>query len=153
MSIVLTRLPALLIARRSRRTDALTPSTVGFTPRVRRSGLRHQRELHDRHHVDGQAVPEQPGALRPDEAHRHSVDTIVDELAERWSWQESYHKLDFVPRNDVKGHDGRPFSSRDVKHTFDTLREAPDARPGRLSPRRNSGEEALPWSARREFRG
>ncbi len=74
-----------------------------------------------------------------------SVDTIVDELAERWSWQESYHKLDFVPRNDVKGHD--------VKHTFDTLREAPDARPGRLSPRRNSGEEALPWSARREFRG
>src|SRR5713101_450192 len=67
----------------------------------------------------------------------HSVDTIVSELAERWSWQDGYRKLVFFLRNDVKWHDGKPFSSRDVKYTFDTLREAPDAPAKlRLNPRR-----------------
>jgi peptide/nickel transport system substrate-binding protein len=66
----------------------------------------------------------------------HSVDTIVGELAERWSWQDSYHKLVFFLRSDVKWHDGKPFSSKDVKYTFDTLREAPDAPAKlRLNPR------------------
>src|SRR5438093_5445125 len=68
----------------------------------------------------------------------HSVDTIVSELAERWSWQDSYHKLVFFLRSDVKWHDGKPFSSKDVKYTFDTLREAPDAPAKlRLNPRRD----------------
>src|SRR5439155_7508200 len=67
----------------------------------------------------------------------HSMDTIVGELAERWSWQESYHKLVLFLRNDVKWHDGKPFTSKDVKHTFDTLREAPEATAKlRLNPRR-----------------
>src|SRR5881397_528479 len=67
----------------------------------------------------------------------HSVGTIVSELAERWSWQDSYHKLVFFLRSDVKWHDGKPFSSKDVKYTFDTLREAPDAPAKlRLNPRR-----------------
>ena len=67
----------------------------------------------------------------------HSVDTIVGELAERWSWQDGYHKLVFFLRNDVKWHDGKPFSSVDVKYTFDMLREAPDAPAKlRLNPRR-----------------
>jgi peptide/nickel transport system substrate-binding protein len=67
----------------------------------------------------------------------HSVDTIIGELAERWSWQENYHKLVFSLRKDVKWHDGKPFSAKDVKYTFDMLRDAPDA-PARLrlSPRR-----------------
>src|SRR5437773_2053422 len=67
----------------------------------------------------------------------HSVDTIIGELAERWSWQESYRKLVFLLRTDVKWHDGKPFTSKDVKHTFDLLREAPDAPAKlRLNPRR-----------------
>src|SRR5712692_901213 len=67
----------------------------------------------------------------------HSVDTIVSELAERWSWQDGYRKLVFFLRNDVKWHDGKPFSSKDVKYTFDTLREVPDAPAKlRLNPRR-----------------
>jgi peptide/nickel transport system substrate-binding protein len=67
----------------------------------------------------------------------HSMDTVVGELAERWSWQESYRKLVFFLRKDVKWHDGKPFSSKDVKYTFDTLREAADAPAKlRLNPRR-----------------
>src|SRR3989442_7603691 len=57
----------------------------------------------------------------------HSVDTIIGELAERWSWQDSYRKLVFFLRKDVKWHDGRPFSATDVKYTFDLLHEGPDA--------------------------
>jgi len=67
----------------------------------------------------------------------HSVDTIIGELAERWSWQDNYRKLVFFLRAGVKWHDGRQFSSKDVKATFDLLREAPDA-PAKLrfNPRR-----------------
>src|SRR6266581_864991 len=57
----------------------------------------------------------------------HSVDNLIGELAERWSWQENYRKLVFFLRKDVKWHDGKPFTSRDVKATFDMLREAPEA--------------------------
>ena len=67
----------------------------------------------------------------------HSADTIIPELAERWSWQDSYRKLVFFLRKDVTWHDGRPFSASDVKHTFDILRETPEtAQKLRLNPRR-----------------
>jgi len=67
----------------------------------------------------------------------HSADSVIGELASSWVWQDSYRKLVFVLRSDVKWHDGKSFSSRDVKYTFDLLREAPDA-PARLrfNPRR-----------------
>jgi len=55
------------------------------------------------------------------------VDTVVGELAEKWSWQDNYRNLVFFLRKNVKWHDGRPFTSRDVKFTFDMLCEAPDA--------------------------
>src|SRR5262245_14993736 len=56
-----------------------------------------------------------------------SVDALVGELAEKWAWQDNYRNLVFFLRKDVKWHDGKPFSSKDVKYTFDILREAPDA--------------------------
>ena len=56
----------------------------------------------------------------------HSVDTIIGELAERWAWEDNYRKLVFFLRSDVRWHDGRPFTSRDVKYTFDLVRETPD---------------------------
>jgi len=68
----------------------------------------------------------------------HSIDGIVGELAERWSWQDNYRALVFFLRAGVKWHDGMPFTAKDVKSTFDMLREAPDA-PARfrLNPRRD----------------
>jgi peptide/nickel transport system substrate-binding protein len=56
-----------------------------------------------------------------------SVDTVIPELAERWSWQDNYRNLVFFLRKNVKWHDGKPFTSADVKYTFDVAREAPDA--------------------------
>jgi len=58
-------------------------------------------------------------------------ETIVGELAERWSWQDGYKNLVFFLRKNVRWHDGQPFTSRDVKFTFDVVREAADA-PARL---------------------
>jgi peptide/nickel transport system substrate-binding protein len=65
------------------------------------------------------------------------LDTIVPELALRWSWQDNYRNLVFFLRRDVKWHDGRPFTSKDVKFTFDVVREAGDAPAKlRLNPRK-----------------
>ena len=58
---------------------------------------------------------------------QESVDTVIPELADRWSWQDNYRNLVFFLKKNVKWHDGRPFTSRDVKYTFDVVREAPDA--------------------------
>ncbi len=67
-----------------------------------------------------------------------SVDTIVGELAEKWSWQDNHRSLAFFLRRNVTWHDGRPFTSKDVKYTFDMVREAKDA-PARLriNPRKD----------------
>src|SRR5436190_1200488 len=67
-----------------------------------------------------------------------SLDTIVGDLAEKWSWQENYRNLVFFLRKGVKWHDGQPFTSKDVKYTFDMIREAPDAPPKlRVNPRKD----------------
>jgi peptide/nickel transport system substrate-binding protein len=75
-----------------------------------------------------------------------SADTIIGELAEKWSWQDNYRNLVFFLRKDVKWHDGTPFTSKDVKYTFDMVREAPDATAKlRISPRKDwySNVEAI----------
>jgi peptide/nickel transport system substrate-binding protein len=65
------------------------------------------------------------------------ADTIVPELAEKWSWQDNYRNLVFFLRRDVKWHDGRPFTSKDVKFTFDVVREAAEAPAKlRINPRK-----------------
>jgi peptide/nickel transport system substrate-binding protein len=66
-----------------------------------------------------------------------TVDTVIPELAEKWSWQDNYRNLVFFLRKDVKWHDGKPFTSADVKYTFDAVRGAPDARARlRVNPRK-----------------
>jgi peptide/nickel transport system substrate-binding protein len=66
------------------------------------------------------------------------TDTIIGELAEKWSWQDNYRHLVFLLRKDVKWHDGTPFTSKDVKFTFDILREAPEAHAKlRINPRKD----------------
>ncbi len=51
----------------------------------------------------------------------NSADTIVADLATSWAWDDSKTKLTFKLRDGVKWHDGKPFSSADVKCTFDLL--------------------------------
>src|SRR5436309_15785104 len=56
-----------------------------------------------------------------------SVETVIAELADRCSWQDSYRNLVLFLRENVKWHDGKPFSSADVKYTFDVEREVKGA--------------------------
>src|SRR5512132_2098735 len=75
-----------------------------------------------------------------------SPETLVGELAEKWSWQDNYRNLVFFLRKDVKWHDGKPFTSKDVKFTFDMLREAPESQAKlRINPRKDwySNVEAI----------
>jgi len=52
---------------------------------------------------------------------QNSMDSIRPELAKRWSWNEDGTELTFELRDDVKWHDGKPFSAADVKCTWDLL--------------------------------
>src|ERR1700712_4407394 len=46
---------------------------------------------------------------------------VLPELATAWSWSEDGRTLTFKLRDDVKWHDGKPFSSADVKCTWDMI--------------------------------
>jgi peptide/nickel transport system substrate-binding protein len=52
----------------------------------------------------------------------NNPDKLVPELAESWSYDPTKTKLTFKLRQGVKWHDGKPFSSKDVKCTWDALR-------------------------------
>jgi len=63
------------------------------------------------------------------------LNSIVPDLATEWSWDEEHTKLSFKLRDGVKWHDGKPFTAKDVKCTFDLLLgSAPDKL--RLNPRK-----------------
>jgi peptide/nickel transport system substrate-binding protein len=51
----------------------------------------------------------------------NSPDKIVPDLAESWTWNADNTKLTFKLRQGVKWHDGQPFTSKDVKCTWDAL--------------------------------
>ena len=52
---------------------------------------------------------------------QNSMDSIVPDLAESWAWSSDGTTLDFKLRQGVKWHDGKPFTSNDVKCTFDMV--------------------------------
>jgi peptide/nickel transport system substrate-binding protein len=52
---------------------------------------------------------------------QNSMSSIVPELATSWSWSDDGKRLTFKLREGVKWHDGKPFTSADVKCTFDLL--------------------------------
>src|SRR5437773_7799623 len=64
-----------------------------------------------------------------------SINTIVPDLASEWSWDEDKTGLTFKLRQGVKWHDGKPFTAKDVKCTFDLL-QGKSADKLRLNPRK-----------------
>src|SRR5438067_267423 len=50
-----------------------------------------------------------------------SIDTVIPDLAESWSWDSTNTKLTFKLRQGVKWHDGQPFTAKDVQCTWRML--------------------------------
>src|SRR5690349_9132808 len=53
---------------------------------------------------------------------QNNTSTIVPELATSWTWNADKTQLTFKLREGVKWHDGKPFTAKDVKCTWDMLR-------------------------------
>ncbi|MBI4081432.1 MAG: ABC transporter substrate-binding protein [Candidatus Lambdaproteobacteria bacterium] len=66
---------------------------------------------------------------------RESVQTIIPELTESWAWSADGKSIAFGLRAGVKFHDGKPFTSKDVKSTFDIARGVSTQRT-KLNPRK-----------------
>ena len=49
------------------------------------------------------------------------LDRVVPDLATSWAWSDNDRTLTFQLHAGVKWHDGKPFSSADVKCTWDML--------------------------------
>lgn len=65
---------------------------------------------------------------------RNSLDTIVPDLADSWSWSADRKQVTFKLHQGVKWHDGKPFTAKDVGCTWDLLTgKAKDAL--RINPR------------------
>jgi peptide/nickel transport system substrate-binding protein len=59
----------------------------------------------------------------------NAPDSIVPELADSWSWSGDRTALTFKLHEGVKWHDGKPFTAKDVKCTWDMLQgKNPDVR-------------------------
>src|ERR1700738_2029367 len=52
---------------------------------------------------------------------QNSLESIVPELADSWAWSGDNTTLNFKLHQGVKWHDGKPFTSNDVKCTFEIL--------------------------------
>src|SRR5437667_6631710 len=52
---------------------------------------------------------------------QNSMQTIVPDLADSWSWSEDGTELTFKLHPGVKWHDGKPFTSADVRCTWELL--------------------------------
>ena len=52
---------------------------------------------------------------------RNSFDSIVPDLATKWTWSEDGKQLAFTLRQGVKWHDCKPFTAKDVGCTFEML--------------------------------
>src|SRR5713226_6639267 len=64
-----------------------------------------------------------------------SLESIVPDLASEWSWDEDKTALTFKLRQGVKWHDGKPFTAKDVKCTWDMI-QGKTADKLRLNPRK-----------------
>jgi peptide/nickel transport system substrate-binding protein len=67
---------------------------------------------------------------------QNTIDTIVPDLAESWSWDAAKTALTLKLRHGVKWHDGEPFTAADVKCTWDLL-QGKATEKFRLNPRKS----------------
>ena len=67
---------------------------------------------------------------------QNRLDTIIPDLASEWSWSEDGTMLTFKLRQGVKWHDGKPFTAKDVKCTWDLL-QGKGAEKLRINPRKS----------------
>ena len=65
-----------------------------------------------------------------------SLDTIVPDLALSWSWDAAKTRITFKLVEGVKWHDGKPFTAKDVKCTFDLVSGLVETEDFRKNPRR-----------------
>jgi peptide/nickel transport system substrate-binding protein len=65
-----------------------------------------------------------------------SGEYVIAELAESWAWSDGGKRLTFKLRRGVVWHDGKPFTSADVKTTFDLVRGVLTDRKLRTNPRK-----------------
>ena len=66
---------------------------------------------------------------------QNSMASIVPDLATGWSWSEEGTELTMPLRHGVRWHDGKPFTAKDVKCTWDLL-TGRSAEKLRLNPRK-----------------
>ncbi len=52
---------------------------------------------------------------------QNSLQSVVPDLATGWSWSEDGTELTFPLRQGISWHDGKPFTAKDVKCTWDML--------------------------------
>ena len=65
-----------------------------------------------------------------------NMDTIVPDLARSWAWDDSKTRITFKLEEGVKWHDGRPFTAKDVKCTFDLVSGLAASEDFRKNPRK-----------------
>src|SRR3546814_1165714 len=62
------------------------------------------------------------------EVKQQSMESIVPDLAKSWSWSEDNKTLSFKLHTGVTWHEGKPFSAKDVKCTWDAIKGKSEAR-------------------------
>jgi peptide/nickel transport system substrate-binding protein len=65
-----------------------------------------------------------------------TIDTVIPDLAESWSWDSTSTKLTFKLRQGVKWHDGQPFTAKDVQCTWRMLIGKADTQDFKRNPRK-----------------
>jgi peptide/nickel transport system substrate-binding protein len=81
---------------------------------------------------------------------QNSLESIVPELAESWAWSGDNKTLSFKLRQGVKWHDGKPFTSADVKCTFDMLMGKSEQK-FRKNPRKSWYDEVVDIEPKGDF--
>ena len=71
----------------------------------------------------------------PSKVHE-SLETVIPDLAESWSWDSTNTRLTFKLRQGVKWHDGQPFTAKDVQCTWRMLIGKSDVTDFHRNPRR-----------------